>query len=99
MYIEKIGNCIFCPVHDMGALMWLNVKTLERAPSLANHLGALPIGMTYSIFNPFIQHAGYVLGDVDPISSTTTFGEVWLGARNAAHTSTVPSSSSNVYVL
>ena len=82
-----------------GAFTWLNVEILERVPTLADHLGALLMGTTTVYFTTFTRHAVYVLGDVDPISSTTTFGEVWLGSRNAAHTSTVPSSSSNVYTL
>ena len=98
MHIGQIGNFIFRPVHDMGALTWLNVETLETVPSLADHLGALPIGTT-TVFLIFTQHAGYVLGYVDPTSSNTTFGKVWFGSRNAAHTSTVWSPSSNVYAL
>ena len=47
----------------------------------------------------FTQHVWYVLGDIDPISSTTMFGAVWPGSRNAAHTSTVSSPSSNVYAV
>ena len=89
MYTGQIGNFIFCPVHEMGVLIWLNVEILERVTSLAVLLGALPMGTTMVYFNTYTQHAGYVLGYVDPISSTTTFGEVWLGSRNTAHTSTV----------
>ena len=45
MHMGQIGNFIFRPVHDMGALTWLNVEILEGDPTLAGCLGPLPMGI------------------------------------------------------
>ena len=45
MRMGQTRNFIFHPVNDIGALTWLIVETLERVPpSLADLLGALPMG-------------------------------------------------------
>ena len=61
MYTGQIGNFIFCPVHEMGVLIWLNVEILERVVSLAVLLGALPMGTTTVYFNNIHNMQGMYL--------------------------------------